>query len=73
MSLSNCFSGRRFAPSFVACCLVVSGLAIGAENRAEWMQTARWGVMNHYLADWIARGGIWWRICMEHCTSEESS
>jgi Alpha-L-fucosidase len=24
-------------------------------NRAAWMATARWGVMNHYLADWIAR------------------
>ena len=24
-------------------------------NRAAWMSTARWGVMNHYLADWIAR------------------
>ncbi len=24
-------------------------------NRAAWMSTAHWGVMNHYLADWIAR------------------
>src|SRR5579871_1563379 len=24
-------------------------------NRAAWMASARWGVMNHYLADWIAR------------------
>ena len=24
-------------------------------QRAQWMQEARWGVMNHYLADWIAR------------------
>lgn len=24
-------------------------------NRAGWMAAARWGVMNHYLADWIAR------------------
>jgi hypothetical protein len=23
--------------------------------RAVWMKDARWGVMNHYLADWIAR------------------
>src|ERR1700690_3617369 len=26
-----------------------------APNRAAWMSAARWGVMNHYLADWIAR------------------
>lgn len=25
-----------------------------AENRAGWMRTAKWGVMTHYLADWIA-------------------
>lgn len=26
-----------------------------AGNRAAWMRIARWGVMTHYLADWIAR------------------
>jgi hypothetical protein len=35
-----------------------AGLAIFAQdpvpNRAAWM-SGRWGVMNHYLADWIAR------------------
>ena len=37
-------------------------LAAGAQaqdnnvDRASWMREARWGVMNHYLADWIARG-----------------
>jgi hypothetical protein len=25
------------------------------ENRAGWMRTAKWGVMTHYLADWIAQ------------------
>jgi hypothetical protein len=25
-----------------------------AEDRAAWMRQARWGVMTHYLADWIA-------------------
>jgi alpha-L-fucosidase len=32
-------------------------LCIGAEprDRAAWMKQARWGVMNHYLADWKAR------------------
>jgi hypothetical protein len=26
-----------------------------AQDRAAWMQTAHWGVMTHYLADWQAR------------------
>jgi hypothetical protein len=26
-----------------------------AAPRADWLQTAQWGVMNHYLADWISR------------------
>ncbi len=26
-----------------------------AQARADWMQEAHWGVMTHYLADWIAR------------------
>ncbi|MGH9352197.1 MAG: hypothetical protein ACRD2G_08570, partial [Terriglobia bacterium] len=28
--------------------------AAGRANRAAWMRQARWGVMTHYLADWIA-------------------
>ena len=28
---------------------------VQAQHRAGWMQQARWGVMVHYLADWIAR------------------
>lgn len=26
-----------------------------AQNRNAWMQEAKWGVMTHYLSDWIAR------------------
>lgn len=26
-----------------------------AEHRADWLRDAKWGVMTHYLADWIAR------------------
>jgi len=26
-----------------------------AQHRADWLQQAKWGVMNHYLADWQAR------------------
>jgi hypothetical protein len=29
--------------------------ALHAQQRASWMQTAKWGVMTHYLADWRAR------------------
>ena len=36
-------------------CLALAGV-LGAEDRAAWMRQARWGVMTHYLADWIARG-----------------
>jgi len=27
-----------------------------AMDRTAWMQEAKWGIMNHYLADWIASG-----------------
>ena len=27
--------------------------AVAAEHRAQWLKRARWGVMVHYLADWI--------------------
>ena len=33
----------------------VASLTVFAQDRAAWMRQARWGVMNHYLADWIAR------------------
>jgi hypothetical protein len=29
--------------------------APAAGHRADWMQQAKWGVMNHYLADWQSR------------------
>lgn len=50
------FSRRQFLFSivFVAFC-VNSRFAANAQDRAAWMKEARWGVMNHYLADWIAR------------------
>jgi len=43
-----------FSVVFVAFC-VTSRFAANAQDRAAWMKEARWGVMNHYLADWIAR------------------
>ncbi len=33
-------------------CLFLPGLP---QDRAAWMRAARWGVMTHYLADWMAR------------------
>jgi hypothetical protein len=35
--------------------LLGSTLDATAQNRAVWMKEARWGVMTHYLADWVAR------------------
>jgi len=36
--------------------LGVAGLSLcaGAKDRAGWMKEARWGVMTHFLAEWIA-------------------
>ncbi|MCI0693595.1 alpha-L-fucosidase [candidate division KSB1 bacterium] len=35
--------------------LFFSSFSAPAQDRAAWMGEARWGVMNHYLADWRAR------------------
>jgi hypothetical protein len=35
--------------------LLGSAMDGSAQDRAAWMKEARWGVMTHYLADWIAR------------------
>jgi alpha-L-fucosidase len=43
----------------VVALLLASGQALGDDapgpQRASWMKDARWGVMTHYLADWIAQ------------------
>ncbi|HSV16601.1 MAG TPA: hypothetical protein VLI90_20220 [Tepidisphaeraceae bacterium] len=42
----------------LALLVLVTGAPAQAQephDRAAWMLTARWGVMTHYLADWIAR------------------
>jgi len=31
----------------------------GAQGRAEWLKKARWGVMTHYLPDWIEPQRKW--------------
>jgi hypothetical protein len=35
--------------------MVLFTIAVHAGDRADWMRKARWGVMNHYLADWKVR------------------
>ena len=46
----------RFVYSLVLVVLIVMpAFAQNAQDRTAWMREARWGVMNHYLADWIAR------------------
>jgi hypothetical protein len=56
MTRLNRYSGRQFL-FFVIIVLFtfIPGFSANAPDRAAWMQQARWGVMNHYLADWIAR------------------
>ena len=48
---------RRLA-RMMPCVLPIAFLVVAsaqAGDRAAWMPSAKWGVMNHYLADWIAR------------------
>ena len=45
---------KKVLPMVLA--IVLGGVAsAAAQNRAAWMQQARFGVMTHYLADWQAR------------------
>jgi hypothetical protein len=56
MRRANHLSKGHFVCSFVIVVLVlVSASAGNAPDRAAWMKEAQWGVMNHYLADWIGR------------------
>jgi len=51
------------SPSLAA---VTAASAAPPEHRAEWMRRARWGVMVHYLADWM-----WQREAEEKGLSRE--
>ena len=47
---------RTFARYWLMLLLIFAGGEVAsAEDRAAWLQRARWGVMTHYLADWKAR------------------
>src|SRR5215471_15639283 len=41
--------------SLLAILALLARFEAHAEDRPAWMKQARWGVMTHYLADWIAR------------------
>ena len=57
MTRLDCSLRRQFAFSAILVSFLFSSGSSGrAQDRAAWMKEARWGVMNHYLADWIARG-----------------
>jgi hypothetical protein len=45
----------RYRAALLFALLLASPAPVMAQHRADWMQEAKWGVMNHYLADWQAR------------------
>ena len=46
--------GRRIILFVTGLVYVLTSGAARAEDRAQWLRDAKWGVMSHYLADWIA-------------------
>lgn len=56
MNRLRCLLERQCAFALIFTVLLgASSTATCAEDRAAWMKEAKWGVMNHYLADWTAR------------------
>ena len=56
MTRPNPFSRRRLVFSLISVAAsLTSAFAGEGQDRSAWMKDARWGVMTHYLADWIAR------------------
>jgi len=56
MKRLNRLSGGQCGFALIVILLLgASGIAADVQDRAAWIKQARWGVMNHYLADWIAR------------------
>jgi hypothetical protein len=56
MARLNGYFRQLFPFSFVFVAVSFRSASAGeAQDRAAWMKEARWGVMTHYLADWIAR------------------
>jgi hypothetical protein len=48
---------RKWFPFITVAIFAVSVSTGNVQDRAAWLKQARWGVMNHYLADWIAHNG----------------
>jgi Alpha-L-fucosidase len=46
---------KMWAPVAAVAALLSLGSTGYGQNRAAWMQQAKWGVMTHFLADWRAR------------------
>jgi Alpha-L-fucosidase len=46
---------QRLNRTISALAVLAWSVAALSQDRAAWMAGARWGVMNHYLADWQAR------------------
>lgn len=56
MTKSNRLSRRELLfSSALAAVFPALGFPADDADRTAWMRAARWGVMTHYLADWIAR------------------
>ena len=47
-------AGRFVSFTVIAFSVLFLPFTSMGQNRAGWMKEARWGVMNHYLADWLA-------------------
>jgi alpha-L-fucosidase len=54
MSRSHPRRGNVVVFLLAAALLGPTAVARAQDHRADWMKGARWGVMTHYLADWIA-------------------
>jgi hypothetical protein len=51
---------KRLIASMISLALALTFLNdAGAQGRAEWLKKARWGVMTHYLPDWIEPQRKW--------------
>jgi hypothetical protein len=48
-------SKPKILPAVLFLLLGCNVIADAQQDRAAWMKQSRWGVMTHYLADWIAR------------------
>ena len=58
LTLSKVYKSKKALFRFTAllsCAVILSAQNGTGQHRADWMQTAKWGLMGHYLADWQAK------------------